>query len=52
MNQKAWLYPEKYKERLNDWSEKYDSILNDEDPSSSDFETKEDELNFIQEGSG
>ncbi len=38
------------KERLSDWSKKYDSILNDEDPASSDFETKEDELTFIREG--
>ncbi|MFS7249251.1 MULTISPECIES: hypothetical protein [unclassified Rahnella] len=38
------------KERLNNWSEKYDSILNDEDPASSDFATKEDQLTFIHEG--
>ena len=42
---------EKLKERLDSWSEKYDSILNDEDPAESRFETKEDELNFIREGS-
>jgi len=41
---------EELKERLDRWSEKYDSILNDEDPASSSFETKEDELNFIREG--
>lgn len=38
------------KARLNDWSEKYDSILNDDDPASSGFETREDEQNFIREG--
>jgi len=38
------------KERLNYLSNKYDSILNEEDPVSSDFETKEDELTFIREG--
>lgn len=37
--------------RLNEWSEKYDLILNDDDPASSDFETKEDEQAFIREGS-
>lgn len=37
--------------RLNEWSEKYDLILNDDDPASSGFETKEDEQNFIREGS-
>ncbi|WP_367376688.1 hypothetical protein [Hafnia alvei] len=37
---------EKLKERLDSWSEKYDSILNDEDSAESRFETKEDELNF------
>lgn len=41
---------EELKKRLDSWSEKYDSILNDEDPISSGFETKEDELNFIREG--
>ncbi len=41
---------EELKDRLNNWSDKYDSILNNKDPASSDFETKEDELNFIQEG--
>lgn len=39
------------KSRLDSWSEKYDSILNDEDPTSSGFETRDDELNFIKEGS-
>lgn len=38
------------KARLNDWSKKYDLILNDDDPASSGFETKEDEQNFIREG--
>lgn len=38
------------KARFNDWSERYDSILNDDDPASSGFETREDELNFIREG--
>jgi len=42
---------EELKERLENWSEKYDSILNDENPASSGFETEEDELNFIREGS-
>ena len=37
--------------RLNNWSEKYDLILNDDDPASSGFETKEDEKTFIREGS-
>lgn len=41
---------EELKKRLDRWSEKYDSILNDEDPISSGFETKEDELSFIKEG--
>ncbi|WP_145529865.1 hypothetical protein [Yersinia alsatica] len=40
----------KLKERLNKWSEKYDSILNDDDPVSSGFLTNDDELMFIQEG--
>lgn len=42
---------EELKKRLNNWSDKYDSILNDEDPASSGFETKQDEVIFIQEGS-
>ncbi|MGC6389988.1 hypothetical protein ACMV8I_20395 [Ewingella sp. S1.OA.A_B6] len=41
---------DKLKERLDNWSEIYDSILNEEDPASSDFLTKEDECMFIQEG--
>ncbi|MGC6653822.1 hypothetical protein [Pantoea sp. EEL5] len=38
------------KEELNKWSEKYDSILNDEDPLSSGFTTKEEERMFIDNG--
>jgi hypothetical protein len=42
---------EELKERLDNWSEKYDSILNNEDPTASGFATKENEFNFIREGS-
>jgi hypothetical protein len=42
---------EELKERLDNWSEKYDSILNNEDPAASGFATKENEFNFIREGS-
>lgn len=38
------------KERLNNWADKYDSILNQDDPLQSGFKTKEDEELFIQQG--
>jgi len=43
------LSPE-LKSKLNEWTEKYDLILNDDDPASSGFESKEDEQAFIREG--
>ncbi|CAI1087703.1 hypothetical protein [Serratia quinivorans] len=38
------------KEELIKWSEKYDSILNDEDPLLSGFKSEEEEKRFIDDG--
>ncbi|HEC1651981.1 TPA: hypothetical protein R1156_003968 [Yersinia enterocolitica] len=38
------------KYRLREWAERYDAILNINDPASSGFESKEEEKQFIEDG--
>ncbi|TBX37470.1 hypothetical protein [Rahnella] len=38
------------KYRLREWAERYDAILNIDDPASSGFESKEEEKQFIDDG--
>lgn len=41
---------DKLKKNLYEWADEYDKILNQDNPASSDFPTKEDSVNFYQAG--